>query len=64
MRIQVKLSDEMVSKVDSISEQMGVTRSALCAIAIGQYVLGIEKGLGLIDKLGGVLQNNESVDKK
>lgn len=32
MRIQVNLSDEMVSKVDYYSQKMGVSRSALCSI--------------------------------
>lgn len=45
MRIQVNLTDDMVERVDRIRKQYGVTRSALCAMFIGQQVDNTENGL-------------------
>lgn len=43
MRIQVNLSEEMVAKVDKYASLLGVSRSALCALFIGNGVLGYSK---------------------
>lgn len=43
MRIQVNLSDKMVERVDKIAEDMGLSRSALCNMMIGQGVNSYEK---------------------
>lgn len=48
-RIQVSLSDEMVSRVDKLAESYGVTRSALCSTYIGQMVDGTEKARKLFE---------------
>lgn len=39
MRVQVSLSDEMVQCVDFYAKRMGVSRSALCSMLIGQGVM-------------------------
>lgn len=39
MKVQVNVSDEMVKLIDEYAEMMGVTRSSLCAIFIGQGVM-------------------------
>ena len=43
MRIQVNLSDSMVERLDRMAEDYGVTRSALCAMLIGQGCDGINQ---------------------
>lgn len=43
MRVQVSLSQEMVEKVDDYAKKIGVSRSALCSLLIGQGVLGFDK---------------------
>lgn len=49
MKVQVNVSDEMVEKVDYWAKTMGVSRSAFCAMAIGNAVLGYEKSLELME---------------
>lgn len=43
MRVQVNLSDEMVKRIDEYSSSIGLSRSALCAVAVGQYMDNIKK---------------------
>lgn len=43
MKVQVMLNDDMVSKLDNYAKQIGVSRSALCAVIIGQYVMSSDK---------------------
>lgn len=43
MRIQVTLSEKMVSRIDRIAEDMGVTRSSCCNFLIGQSVTNYER---------------------
>lgn len=43
MKVQVMLNDDMVSKLDSYAKQIGVSRSSLCAVIIGQYVMSADK---------------------
>lgn len=52
MRIQVIASDEMVAKVDKYANMMGVSRSALCSILIGQGIMGYEKSIDIFEKVG------------
>lgn len=52
MRIQVSVSDEMVSKIDALAKQLGVSRSAFCSVLIGQSVMNFENSMKIItDKL-------------
>lgn len=51
MRVQVNLSDEMVKKVDDYAKMIGVSRSALCSMFIGQSIMSYDKGLELMNKL-------------
>lgn len=44
MRIQVNVSDETVEKIDKLAKEMGVSRSALCSVWIGQYLYSLESG--------------------
>lgn len=52
MRVQVNLSDEMVSKVDFYARKMGVSRSALCSILVGQGIMTYDKSMDILDVLG------------
>ena len=51
MRCQVNLSDNMVSKVDAYAKDMGVSRSALCSILIGQGIMGFEKANSVVESM-------------
>lgn len=59
MRVQVNLSDEMVKKVDSYASRLGVSRSALCSVMIGNGVLSYDKAMDVIDSVGDALKNSE-----
>lgn len=58
MRIQVNLSEKMVGKIDSMAEEMGVSRSALCSTIIGTYVMNYEKSVDVLEKVGYQLVNS------
>ena len=68
MRVQVSLSDEMVERVDFYAKKMGVSRSALCSMLVGQGIMGYDKSMDVIsiigDKLGdSLLAKNGEKDK-
>lgn len=63
MRVQVNLSDEMVSKVDSYARKMGVSRSALCSMLVGQGIMGYDKSMDLISILGDKLGDSLLAEK-
>lgn len=42
MRVQVNVSDDLVKKIDEYAKIMGVSRSALCSVWIGQIVMCYE----------------------
>lgn len=52
MRVQVNLSDEMVCKVDLYAKKMGVSRSALCSILVGQGIMSYDKSMDLLTLIG------------
>lgn len=52
MRIQINVADEMVARIDEYASSMGVSRSALCSIAIGQYMMSLDKTNDLLKELG------------
>ena len=52
MRVQVNLSEEMVAKVDLYAAKMGVNRSALCAVLVGQGIMGYDKTFEIADIIG------------
>ena len=52
MRAQVNLSDEMVKKVDAYARKMGVSRSALCSMLIGQGIMSYERSTDLLTLIG------------
>lgn len=50
-RIQVNLSDEMITKVDNYAAMLGMSRSGLCAYFIGQGTLAFETSLSACDEI-------------
>ena len=50
-RIQVNLSDEMVTKIDNYAAMLGMSRSGLCAYFIGQGTLAFETSLNACDEV-------------
>lgn len=52
MRVQVNLSDEMVSKVDLYASKMGVSRSALCSMLVGQGIMSYDKSMDIMSLIG------------
>lgn len=63
MRVQINLSDEMVEKVDSYAAKMGVSRSALCSMLVGQGIMGYDKSMDLLNILGDKLGDNLLAEK-
>lgn len=59
MKVQVIMSEEMVKRVDEYANSMGVSRSALCAIFIGQGVMGLDRGADIVENAvnSGVFDN-------
>lgn len=52
MRIQVNLSNEMSERIEMYANKMGVSRSALCSVAIGQYVMSMDKAYSIVEDIG------------
>lgn len=63
MRVQVNLSDEMVSNVDKYAKSMGVSRSALCSMLIGQGIMSYNKSLDIISVIGDKLGDSLLAEK-
>lgn len=58
MRVQVNLSDEMVNKVDMYAHKMGVSRSALCSILVGQGIMNYDTSADILSVIGQKLTEN------
>ena len=58
MRVQVNLSEEMVENVDKYAKQMGVSRSALCSILIGQGIMSSNKAMDVVSVIGDKIGDN------
>lgn len=52
MRVQVNLSEEMVDRVDGYAKKMGVSRSALCSILVGQGIMSYDKSMDILSVFG------------
>ena len=52
MRVQINLNDDIVRKIDEYAAAIGQSRSAVCAMWIGQNVLGIEKATATLERMG------------
>jgi metal-responsive CopG/Arc/MetJ family transcriptional regulator len=63
MRVQVNLSDEMVGKVDAYARKMGVSRSALCSMLVGQGIMSYDKSMDLLTLIGDKVGNSLLAEK-
>lgn len=45
MKVQINLNDDLVKKIDDFANQIGMSRSSLCATWIGYGVMGIDKAM-------------------
>lgn len=52
MKVQVNLNDDLVSRIDDYAKYMGISRSALCAMFIGQGMLGLDKSIEIVKEYG------------
>lgn len=52
MRIQINLNEDLVRKIDEYAAAIGQSRSAVCAVWIGQSVLGIETATKTLESYG------------
>lgn len=48
IRVQVSLSVDMCEKVDKLAYSLGVSRSSLCSVLIGQGMMSFEKGFEIV----------------
>jgi predicted transcriptional regulator len=62
MKVQVNLSDDLVSRIDKFAKAMGVSRSALCGVWIGQSLMGMEKTLEVGQKAIENILTSEDVE--
>ena len=63
MRCQVNLSDEMVEKVDMYAKKMGVSRSSLCSMLVGQGIMSYDKSMDILSVLGDKLGDSLLAEK-
>lgn len=54
-RIYVTVSSSMASRIDFYRERMGLSRSAFCAYLVGQGVMSMDKAMGILDEVGGIM---------
>lgn len=62
MRVQVNLSDEMAVKVDNYAKKMGVSRSALCSVLIGNAIMGYDSASEVLDTLASKMAQSINQD--
>lgn len=63
MKVQVNVSEEMVERVDLYAKKMGVSRSALCSMLIGQGIMSYDKSMDIVAGIGEKLGDNLLADK-
>lgn len=52
MRVQVNLSEDLVSRIDKYAQMVGMSRSSLCAFFVGQGVMSYDKSLEVLQSAG------------
>ena len=63
MKLQVNVNDDLVKQIDEYAALMGVSRSVLCAMFIGQGILTYNKSFKLIDDIGQKIGDNLLAEK-
>lgn len=51
VKMQITASEEMVKRIDKVAKGMGISRSSLCAVWIGQGLTTYEASISQIDKI-------------
>jgi CopG-like RHH_1 or ribbon-helix-helix domain, RHH_5 len=51
MKVQITLSEEMTERIDIYAKKVGVSRSALCGILIGQGIMAYDKAFDVINAM-------------
>ena len=51
MKVQVNLNDDVVKKIDNYAKAIGVSRSAVCAMWIGNALLGVDKATETLQRM-------------
>lgn len=59
MKLQISVNDEIVPKIDALAKALGVSRSALCAIWIGQGLMGFNKAQEIVEELAPQMARDE-----
>ena len=62
MRLNIPVSDELNEKLNALSKKWGVTKSSLCAIAIGQYIDGVDEAFKLFNTYARDLVNEKKAE--
>lgn len=63
MKVQVMINDDLVKKIDLYANMLGVSRSSLCALLIGQGIIGYSKSFDAIDALVGKMADKIDNDE-
>jgi len=62
MKVQVNVNDELVARIDYYAKKMGVSRSSLCSMFIGQSVMTYDKSFDILDSVAkSQLQSSDAV---
>lgn len=64
MKVQVNLNDDIVKKIDDYAKSIGVSRSAVCAMWIGNAVLGVDKATETLQRMSDDMVSQVKEEKK
>lgn len=64
MKVQVNLNDDIVKKIDSYAKAIGISRSAVCAMWIGNAVLGLDKATETLQRMSDDMVSQVKEEKK
>lgn len=68
MRVQVNLNDDLVKRIDEYAAAIGLSRSAVCAMWIGQAALSTDTALQTLERMGvnvaaALMEDNTSTEQ-
>ena len=52
MKVQININDDIVKRIDEYAKSLGISRSACCAMWLGQAVQSVEKQNKMLEKTG------------
>lgn len=68
MRVQVNLNDDLVKRIDEYAAAIGLSRSAVCAMWIGQAALSTDTAIQSLERMGvdvaAALMENKTAKEK